>query len=233
MKGMDGGGPPMAGGRNGWAIGSFTSPRGDITKSTHFMLDIYNPNWWLDKYDMPEDVKRQIYKVPPQELFSTWEGKAMMLKWSEDLHCMVEPLGLCFFASHMRMGLGPTLFSSLYSAFTGWDMTTEEMIKAGERIFTLFKAHNIRQGMDRKDDNWPARFWEEPLADGRAALLPREKIEAFLDEYYDLRDWDRASGLPRREKLIRLGLVDIADDLQRLGKLTKREKTAEDRGSKR
>lgn len=31
-----------------------------------------------------------------------------------------------------------------------------------------------------------------------------------MNEYYDLRGWDRESGLPSKDKLIELGLEDIA-----------------------
>jgi len=140
----------------------------------------------------------------------------MMLKWSEDLHTVVEPLGLCFFASHMRLALGPTHLARLFSTFTGLEMSPAEMMTAGERIFTLFKAHTFRQGMTRKDDNWPARAYEDAMKEAdKGAVFSRETIERFLDGYYELRGWDKTSGMPTREKFVELGLGDIADDLRK------------------
>jgi aldehyde:ferredoxin oxidoreductase len=90
---------------NWWFLGSFTNPRGDLTTSTHFTTAQPNPNWPIENYDMIEETKNKIYTMPPELCNSTWEGKAMMLKWSEDLHSLVDALGLCFFPTHMRMAI--------------------------------------------------------------------------------------------------------------------------------
>ena len=94
-------------------------------------------------------------------------------------------------------------------------------MKLGERVFTLLKAYTIRQGLTRKDDTWPDRFYEEPLPEGPAkgAVLSREKIAQLLDEYYELRGWNKSSGLPTKQKLDKLGLGDMAKELVALGKL--------------
>jgi aldehyde:ferredoxin oxidoreductase len=35
-------------------------------------------------------------------------------------------------------------------------------------------------------------------------------LEQVLDEYYEHKGWDRTTGLQRREKLVELGLDDVA-----------------------
>ena len=106
--------------------------------------------------------------------------------------------------------------SRLYSACTGRDTDPEEMIRIGERILTILKAFTIREGLSRKDDTLPARFFEEPLPEGPAKgmVLSRESIERFLDEYYELRGWDKKTGLPTAVKLDSLGLSDLGADLK-------------------
>ena len=47
--------------------------------------------------------------------------------------------------------------------------------------------------------------------------MPREEIKKTLDEYYDLRGWDKHTGVPTRKKLEELNLKYIADDLERRG----------------
>jgi len=66
----------------------------------------------------------------------------------------------------------------------------------------------MREGVTRKDDSWPDRFFEEPLMEGpsRGAILSRETVENVLDEYYDTRGWNRLTGAPTRDTLRRLGL---------------------------
>jgi aldehyde:ferredoxin oxidoreductase len=84
----------------------------------------------------------------------------------------------------------------------------EEMVTLGERVFTLLKVYNIRQGVTRKDDTVPDRFFEEPMPEGpaRGAILSRAAIDALLDEYYGLRGWDQETGMPSHRKLVELGL---------------------------
>jgi len=43
--------------------------------------------------------------------------------------------------------------------------------------------------------------------------MDREKFELMKDEYYDLRGWDKMTGIPTREKLEELGLGDVADEV--------------------
>ncbi|MFC1901865.1 aldehyde ferredoxin oxidoreductase family protein [Chloroflexota bacterium] len=209
-------------GTRGWVFGDLTNPRGgDNVKNTHFSADKYNHNWWVDKIDMFEDTKRKIYNMPSQELSNTWEGKALMCKWFEDLYSVLNALGLCFYTS-ARHALGPTHLSRLYSACTGWDTTPEDIMRSGEKVFTLLKVYNVRQGLTRKDDTWPSRFFTEPLPEGpsKGTVLSKNTIERLLDEYYELRGWDIKTGLPTKEKLIELGLGDVVTELISLGRIT-------------
>ena len=95
-------------------------------------------------------------------------------------------------------------------------------MKYGEKVFTLLKVYNVRQGLTRQDDTWPDRFFTEPLPEGpcKGSVLSRDKIESLLDEYYELRGWDIGTGLPTKEKLTELGLKDIAVELTASGRIT-------------
>jgi aldehyde:ferredoxin oxidoreductase len=53
----------------------------------------------------------------------------------------------------------------------------------------------------------------------RGALVDRGEFEATREEYYRLRGWDAATGLPTRETLRSLDLDDVADDLDARGLL--------------
>ncbi|MFQ5853496.1 MAG: aldehyde ferredoxin oxidoreductase family protein [Candidatus Binatia bacterium] len=215
-------------GRRGWLFGDLTNPRGgDNLKSTHFDADNYNPEWWVDRFDMFEDVKKKAYAVPPEQIGSTWEGKPTMSKWFEDLYSVLNAMGICFFPAGLNLALGPTYLSRLFSTFTGWDTTPHDIMKAGGRVFTVMKAYTARQGLTRKNDRWPERFYTDPLSEGpsKGAVLSRAKMDELLDEYYELRGWSKETGLPTEEKLLELGLGDIAKDLVESGKLLRGEAT--------
>lgn len=49
--------------------------------------------------------------------------------------------------------------------------------------------------------------------------MDEEKYNQMLDEYYDLHGWDRETSFPKRGTLEELGLSDVADDLEKIGKL--------------
>jgi aldehyde:ferredoxin oxidoreductase len=94
----------------------------------------------------------------------------------------------------------------------------------GERIYNVEKAFNCRFGFgERVDDRVPTKFMEDipplPPRDTEKALVTKEKLKQLLDEYYELRGWDVATGLPTRAKLEELGLKDVADELESLNKL--------------
>jgi len=226
VKGMELSSLDPRSGSKGWVFGDLTNPRGgDNVKSTHCFAEQYNPNWSFDEYDMFDDVRAKIFCVPPEEVSSTWEGKPLYCRWFEDLYSILNAVGICFAMSGSRLSLGPNYLSGLFSACTGQDTTPQEIMKLGEKVFTLLKAYTIRQGLTRKDDTFPDRFFTEPLPDGPAkgAVLSRDTIEQLLDEYYELRNWDIRTGLPTKEKLLDMGLDYLVTDLLELGRLPDKE----------
>jgi aldehyde:ferredoxin oxidoreductase len=82
--------------------------------------------------------------------------------------------------------------------------------RAGERIFNLKRAFNNRLGVNRGNDRLPERL-RIPMSNGSMGRTPR--MEMLMEEYYVRREWDWESGRPSREKLISLGLPEIADEL--------------------
>jgi len=79
----------------------------------------------------------------------------------------------------------------------------------------VLKAYEVREGLIRKDDNWPERFYDEPMPEGGAKreTIFRKLMAEKLSECYQLRGWDVETGIPTRGKFVELGLGDIADDL--------------------
>jgi aldehyde:ferredoxin oxidoreductase len=209
-KGMDLMAMDLRSADRGYTFGYLTNPRGgDNLKTTHFATEkCWGKDWWVDDFDMFEDVKSKIYKLPEGETCSTWEGKPTMAKWFEDLYSAANALGICFFSAGLGV-LGPGHLSELYSAFTGIQTTPEELMRIGGNIFTVLKAYTVREGLTRKDDTLPERFFTETPADGpnKGAVLSKEEIDKLLDEYYELRGWDKETSIPTNKKLAELGLV--------------------------
>ena len=116
--------------------------------------------------------------------------------------------------------MGPTHYARLYSALTCWETTPQELMQTGDRIFNLMKCYLVREGLTRKDDSWPERFFEEPIPDGplKGSLLDPNKFNQLLEQYYELRGWDKSSSIPTKAKLLELGLSDAAEELEQMGR---------------
>lgn len=83
-----------------------------------------------------------------------------------------------------------------------------------DRIFNLERAFNLRMGFTAEDDTLPERMLAETIQDGASAGTIWHRRELIAD-YYRQRGWDLETGVPLRETLARLGLVHVADDLER------------------
>ncbi len=91
---------------------------------------------------------------------------------------------------------------------TGMEMTVEDLYKIGERVWTLERAFNCREGHRREQDVVPERFMKEPIPNGpmKGAVLTREELEMMKDEFYDWYGWDKVTGVPTVERWETLGL---------------------------
>ena len=95
---------------------------------------------------------------------------------------------------------------------TGLEYNQESINLYGQRVETLTRMFNQREGISRVDDILPKRFWEGQVSgpnEGLPAYVSKEDFEASLDLYYDLMGWDKEDGLPTADTLKKLGLDDI------------------------
>jgi aldehyde:ferredoxin oxidoreductase len=133
--------------------------------------------------------------------------EAKVVKDLEDALTVFDAVGACKF---MGMALMAEDVVPVIAHATGWDFEESDFRKAGERIFNLARAFNVREGCTRADDTLPRRLLDEPLPDGPAKGLV-VNLKPMLDAYYDFRGWDKDTGKPTASKLEELGLGDIKD----------------------
>ncbi len=88
----------------------------------------------------------------------------------------------------------------------GYEMTVDDYMLIGERIYNLARLFNVREGFGRKDDSIPHKF-TQPIKSGSAEgkYISPEEFQNMLDEYYRFRGWD-SEGKPLPETLQRLGI---------------------------
>ena len=96
----------------------------------------------------------------------------------------------------------------LVNAATGFDYpTVRDLELVGERISTLARLINVREGFSRQDDTLPARNLTQPMSAGPAQGETVD-LASMLDEYYRLMGWD-AQGKPTQGRIRALGLSDL------------------------
>jgi len=135
------------------------------------------------------------------------KNKGLAAKVAQDMSAVYNSTAICMFAG---MGLQPSHYGILLSLVTGQPHSAQSILQAGERIINLQRAFACREGISRKDDTLPKRL-VTPLPDGGSAGKAAD-LEYQLNEYYALRGWNE-NGIPTRERLGRLGLGPVADDL--------------------
>jgi len=178
--------------------------------------------------------------------FSSYEGKALAAKKIQDRAYAKESSILCDFLwpviwvrfadSHTG---DPSLESQVIAAITGREIDEAGLNGIGERVFNLQKAIFTRQGRGgREADRLLDYLHDEPLqsvffnpdcivpgkngeiVSRQGARIDRQDFEKLKSEYYALRGWDTATGLPTEKKLRELDLADIAADLKLRGLIT-------------
>lgn len=178
-------------------LGEVVSSRGgDHLRGRYTLEDFYLP---------PKVTEALMGKpVPPDP--KVYKGKAWPTVWTERLCTVVDSVGICKFASKwMSPGLlGYDEMAESFSALTGIPKTGDEIMLDGERIYTLEKLFNVREGIRRKDDKVPDRY-HEPLKYGpyKGESIDEAKFSELLDEYYMLSGLDN-DGVPLPETLQRL-----------------------------
>ncbi len=174
---------------------------------------------------------------------TTYEGKAIAAVNIQNRTYLKDSLVLCDYVWPIMDSFNtldnvgdPTLESKIFSAVTGIDKDEDGLNSYGERIFNLQRAIHLREGWKSKRDDTPSEFNftspavrdivnpkilvpgpdENPIS-LKGNVLDREKFIQMRDEFYDLRGWDRETGLQKRETLERLELSDVAEELDKGG----------------
>lgn len=185
-----------------FALGIGTSTRGADHLRSRPIIDLFN---------LPAEVLKNHYGFDVVNDYSVYETRGKMVWWHETYNPITDSLGICRITTvtFSLNRLGYQDFTELIRVMTGMEFTPEELQRMGERIYTLERMFNIREGASRKDDYLPERYYVEPTPAGleknRGKKIDREKYDQMLDENYEMHGWDK-NGIPRKETLEELGL---------------------------
>jgi aldehyde:ferredoxin oxidoreductase len=124
-----------------------------------------------------------------------YDGKAALAAGMQPIYTMMNSYSGCLFSAFaLTIDDYAAVLSTLYED----NITAQELIDTGKRIWNLTRYFNCREGFSRDDDTLPARLFEDPIPFGPTAgqVIDRERFEAMKDEYYELFGWDIKTGIP-------------------------------------
>ena len=144
----------------------------------------------------------------PQPSYSLTPEKVRYAYLTEVFYSMLDSAELCQFVFGPAWTLyGPAETVEMIRAVTGWDITVEELMEVGKRRLNLFRTFNAREGLDRKADKLPKKFYKQLQGAGPTAgmTLTHEEVESAIDEYYKLAGWT-TNGIPTPDGLKELDI---------------------------
>lgn len=166
----------------------------------------------VDAATLPPDVAAKAFGFPIPRDLHTYEGSGRLIWWHDLLYALTDALGVCKFQAFFMAPstIGYEHYGGLVGAIAGLDLSGRDLMEAAERICTIERLFNLREGLTRRDDFPPERYFTDPtpplgLAGFRGKKLDREPFERELNAYYQAHGWDR-NGVPTPETLRRLGL---------------------------
>lgn len=196
---------------HGTALMQAVGHRGDPLPLRGSLLEVdwnHAPEWF-------QQVAKEQFGSEEAAIPTSYVGKARSAVISEHMERVPDNLGICKWIYGLFAYQDVSMAHRLFNLVTGKDWDMAQLLKVSERVRNLERMFDVRQGLTRKDDDLPKKFFEVPLSKGKFAgeVLDRAKFEQMKDEYYEIRGWNKETGIPTREKLVELGLEAVADQV--------------------
>jgi aldehyde:ferredoxin oxidoreductase len=124
---------------------------------------------------------------------------------------VINASGLCL---HINTMVNGTQYATDFlAAVTGWQRPLKEILKCGERIEVMRHVFNLREGDNPIQRKVHGRIiGQPPQTEGPLAGVTTD-LDAQVYWNLGAMDWDRVTTKPSREKLLELGLDDVAQEL--------------------
>ncbi len=154
----------------------------------------------IKAYMISPEILGYPVKMDPHDIS---DEKVKMLILFQNLTALIDAAGLCIFTT---FGLGADDYRDMLNAALGWDLSTEDYLKIGERIWNAERLFNLKAGLTTEEDTLPKRLTEEPMPEGpnKGHVV---HLKEMLPRYYALRGWN-ARGEITKEKIKELGLEE-------------------------
>jgi len=146
-------------------------------------------------------VHTAIGILEPLEINDIGIKKIRALVYYTNWRNLMNTLLICYFVPWDYVDI-----PEIVRAVTGWYTSSWELMKVGERITTMARVFNIREGFKRENDCLPERFFQ-PHTSGalsETAIKPEDFKSAIIN-YYKMIGWNE-DGIPTKSKLEELDI---------------------------
>lgn len=180
-----------------FALGIATASRGADHLRSRPTLEIF--------LRLPLEVKEQIYGKGVNNDPTSYIGKEKTVYFSDNIFAAIDCLGVCKFICHGFNSphfIDYTWMKKLVFCASGWKLTEDDIQEIGKRVIDTERMFNNREGISRKDDTLPKRYFDDPLPLklSKGHHIDRTEFEKLLSRYYKLRGWNN-NGLVGKERV--------------------------------
>jgi aldehyde:ferredoxin oxidoreductase len=121
---------------------------------------------------------------------------------------VINAAGLCLHINTMVNGA--KYATDFLSPVTGWQRSYEEILKCGERIGAVRHLFTLREGDNPLHRKVHGRIIGQPPQEVGPLAGVTANLEEQVSQNLDALDWDKVTAKPSKQKLLELGLDDMA-----------------------
>jgi aldehyde:ferredoxin oxidoreductase len=170
-----------------FALGIATSSRGADHLRSRPTLEIF--------LNLPLEVRERIYGKGVPNDPTSYKGKEKTVYFSDNIFAVIDSLGICKFICHGFNSphfVDYTWMKKLIHCSSDWTYKEKDIQEVGKRIIDIERIFNNREGISRKDDTLPKRYFDDkmPLKLSKGHQIDRKEFDKLISRYYKLRGWD-------------------------------------------
>ena len=180
-----------------FALGIATSSRGADHLRSRPTLEIF--------LKLPPEVKDRIYGKGIPNDPTSYVAKEKTVFFSDNIFAAIDCLGVCKFICHGFNSphfVDYTWMKRLIHCASGWVFSEKEIQEVGKRVIDIERMFNNREGISKKDDTLPKRYFDDPmpLKLSKGHHIDRKEFDKMLSRYYKIRNWTD-DGIVKKERV--------------------------------
>ncbi|MGQ9720520.1 MAG: aldehyde ferredoxin oxidoreductase family protein [Candidatus Jordarchaeum sp.] len=134
-------------------------------------------------------------------------GKGTLTATMQDVFAVLGAGVICMFGG---TAMSTPTFLDAFKYCCGWNIDELTLKITADRLFNLKWAYCVRAGMTAEDNKLPKRLLQPTKEGGQKGKVP--PMDDMMKDYYAFRGWTE-NAIPTKDRLIIIGLPDVAKDL--------------------